>query len=60
MSFPTLVGRNLEAVRRHFEAENNHDAAGIAETYADDVLWDDVTRPLKTPGSTRAPSAAKW
>ena len=36
--------RNLETIRRHFEAENRHDAAGIAETYVDDVLWDDVTR----------------
>jgi len=40
-----VVQRNLETIRRHFEAENRHDADAIGETYVDDVLWDDVTRP---------------
>jgi steroid delta-isomerase-like uncharacterized protein len=45
MTSNTIIEHNLETIRRHFEAENNHDSAGILETYVEDVLWDDVTRP---------------
>ena len=44
MSDEDAAQRNLETIRLHFEAENRHEAAGIAETYADNILWDDVTR----------------
>jgi steroid delta-isomerase-like uncharacterized protein len=36
----------MDIIDRHFAAENAHDVAATLETYADDVVWDDVTHPL--------------
>ncbi|HEY7469093.1 MAG TPA: nuclear transport factor 2 family protein [Acidimicrobiia bacterium] len=36
----------MDIVDRHFAAENAHDVAATLETYADDIVWDDITHPL--------------
>ncbi len=36
----------LDIVDRHFAAENAHDVAATLATYADDIVWDDITHPL--------------
>ncbi len=37
--------RALAIVERHFAAENAHDIPGTLATYADDLIWDDVSNP---------------
>ncbi len=40
------IDRAMDVVARHFAAENAHDVPGTLETYADDIIWDDITHPL--------------
>ncbi|MGI8514400.1 MAG: nuclear transport factor 2 family protein [Acidimicrobiia bacterium] len=35
----------MDIIDRHFAAENAHDVEGTLATYADDIVWDDVTHP---------------
>jgi len=35
----------VDIIDRHFAAENAHDVEGTLATYADDIVWDDVTHP---------------
>ncbi|MGH8951115.1 MAG: nuclear transport factor 2 family protein [Acidimicrobiia bacterium] len=37
----------MDIVDRHFAAENAHDVAATLATYTDDIVWDDVTHPLR-------------
>lgn len=34
---------HLDIIDRHFAAESAHDVAATLATYADDIVWDDVT-----------------
>jgi steroid delta-isomerase-like uncharacterized protein len=36
----------MDIVDRHFAAENAHDVQATLATYADDIVWDDITHPL--------------
>jgi steroid delta-isomerase-like uncharacterized protein len=36
----------VDIIDRHFAAENAHDVEATLGTYADDIIWDDVTHPL--------------
>jgi steroid delta-isomerase-like uncharacterized protein len=35
----------VDIIDRHFDAENNHDVLATLQTYAEDVVWDDVANP---------------
>ncbi|HSL25243.1 MAG TPA: nuclear transport factor 2 family protein [Acidimicrobiia bacterium] len=36
----------MDIVDRHFAAENAHDVAATLATYAEGIVWDDITHPL--------------
>jgi steroid delta-isomerase-like uncharacterized protein len=40
-----LIDQALAIVEQHFAAENAHDIPGTLATYADDLIWDDVSNP---------------
>lgn len=40
-----LTEQALAIVERHFTAENAHDIPATLATYADDLVWDDVSNP---------------
>ncbi|MFQ5967605.1 MAG: hypothetical protein ACE5MI_08325 [Acidimicrobiia bacterium] len=35
----------MDIIDRHFAAENAHDVEATLATYADDIIWDDITHP---------------
>ena len=35
----------MDIIDRHFAAENAHDVQATLDTYAEDIVWDDVTHP---------------
>jgi steroid delta-isomerase-like uncharacterized protein len=47
----------MDIIDRHFAAENAHDVGATLETYAEDLVWDDVANPACPIHGKRAAAA---